>query len=117
MCWEKRTDHPDGLKCKAVERLFRAKEEKAARGEALMKVEQRRQTSGGRKKVADEWIGQANGAESNRYGETKRPIDVDVTGEKLVTKIRVAVKTEAIASKLQTKEKWKLVEAQSQTFN
>lgn len=34
----------------------------------------------------------------------KRPIDVDVTGEKWVKKIRVAVKIEVIASKLQMKE-------------
>lgn len=53
-------DHRDGLKCRDVERLFRKKEEKVARGKALMKVEQRRQMSGGWKKVSDEWIGQAN---------------------------------------------------------
>lgn len=41
MCLEKRMDHRDGLKLKDVERLFRKKEEKVARGKALMKVEQR----------------------------------------------------------------------------
>lgn len=46
----------------------------------------------------------------------KRPIDVDVTGEKWVKKIRVAVKIEVIASELQMK-KAKLAITQSQTFN
>lgn len=53
-------DHRDGLKRKDVERLFRKKEEKVARGKALMKEELRGQMSGGWKKVSDEWIGQAN---------------------------------------------------------
>lgn len=60
MCWQKRMDHRDGLKRKDVERLFRKKEEKVARGKALMKEELRGQMSGGWKKVSDEWIGQAN---------------------------------------------------------
>lgn len=60
MCLEKRMDHRDGLKLKDVERLFRKKEEKVARGKALMKVEQRGKMSGGWKKVSDEWIGRAN---------------------------------------------------------
>lgn len=55
-----RMDHRDGLKCKDVERLFRKKEEKGARDEVLMEVEERGQMSGGWKKVSDEWIGQAN---------------------------------------------------------
>lgn len=47
----------------------------------------------------------------------KRPIDVDVTGEKWMKKIRVAVKLEVNAWKLQMKEKAKLAITQSQTFN
>ena len=47
----------------------------------------------------------------------KLPIDVDVTGEKWVEKIRVAVKIEVIACKLRREEEGNLVITQSQTFN
>lgn len=55
--------------------------------------------------------------EGNRYGEMKRAIDGDVTGEKWVKKIRAAVKIEVIASKLQMREEGRPVITQSQTFN
>lgn len=82
-----------------------------------MKVEQRGQLSGGWMKLSDEWIGEANRAESNRCGEMKRAIDADVTGEKWVKKTRVAVKIEVIASKFQMEEEGKLVITQSQSSN